>query len=165
MVIGKVSHTMIETAAADLRAALGVERWVADLGAQSPFESLESLLAAAHAAATPLTPDEIDEAISHHPRIGEKPVGQGTAQSFSRKEQGADADANTAAGIAQGNEDYERRFGRIFIIRAAGRTKPEILAELQRRLGLPADEELLIVGEQLRDIALLRLTALYTENA
>jgi hypothetical protein len=40
MVIGKVSHTMIETAAADLRAALGVERWVADLGAQSPFESL-----------------------------------------------------------------------------------------------------------------------------
>ena len=156
---------MIETSAADLRAALGVERWVADVGAQSPFDSLDALLAAAHAAATPLAPTEIDEAISHHPRIGEKPVGQGTAQDFSRREQGADADEFTAAGIAAGNEDYERRFGRIFIIRAAGRGKPEILAELQRRLTLPAEEELQIVGEQLRDIALLRLTALYTEDA
>ncbi len=156
---------MIETTPADLRAALGVERWVADVGAASPFDSLEQLLATAHAAATPLAAAEIDEATAHHPRIGERPVGQGTAQSFSRSEQGADPDAATAEALAAGNAAYEQRFGRIFIIRAAGRTKDEILAELTRRLALPDDEELLTVGEQLRDIALLRLEKLFGEEA
>jgi 2-oxo-4-hydroxy-4-carboxy-5-ureidoimidazoline decarboxylase len=156
---------MIETTPADLRAALGVERWVADLSAATPFDSLEDLLAAAHTAATPLAPSEVDEAISHHPRIGERAIGQGAAQDFSRREQGDDGDADTLAAIAQGNAAYEQRFGRIFIIRAAGRSKEEILAELQRRLTLPPDEELPIVGEQLRDIALLRLEQLYSEEA
>ncbi|WP_395640943.1 2-oxo-4-hydroxy-4-carboxy-5-ureidoimidazoline decarboxylase [Pseudolysinimonas sp.] len=156
---------MIETTPADLRAALGVERWVTDLTAASPFDSLETLLATAHTAATPLSPQEIDEAISHHPRIGEKPVGQGAAQDFSRTEQGDEGDAKTNAAIARGNEAYERRFGRIFIIRAAGRSRAEILDELERRLNLPPEEEVSIVGEQLRDIALLRLEKLYAEEA
>ena len=156
---------MIETKPDDLRAALGVERWVADLSAASPFDSLETLLVTAHTAATPLAPSEVDEAISHHPRIGEKPVGQGAAQDFSRREQGDDGDAETNAAIAAGNAAYEARFGRIFIIRAAGRSRAEILAELERRLALSPDEESPIVGEQLRDIALLRLEKLYAEEA
>ena len=156
---------MIETKPADLRAALGVERWVADVTAASPFDSLDSLLTTAHAAATPLTPTEIDEAIAHHPRIGEKPVGTGTAQNFSRREQGDEGDTETLAAIAAGNAAYEERFGRIFIIRAARRSKAEILGELERRLALPPDEEISIVGEQLRDIALLRLQTLYSEEA
>ena len=156
---------MIETTPSDLRAALGVERWVTDVTAASPFDSLEALLAAAHSAATPLAPEEVDEAISHHPRIGEKPAGQGQSQEFSRREQGSDGDPATLAAIAEGNAAYEARFGRIFIIRAAGRSKEEILAELHRRLTLPPDEEAVIVGEQLRDIALLRLEKLYAEEA
>ncbi len=156
---------MIETTPDDLRAALGVERWVTDLTAASPFDSLEALLATAHSAATPLAPEEVDEAISHHPRIGEKPKGEGRSQAFSRSEQGDDGDAATLATIAEGNAAYEQRFGRIFIIRAAGRSKDEILAELNRRLTLPDDEELSIVGEQLRDIALLRLEKLFSEEA
>ena len=156
---------MIETTPDDLRAALGVERWVTDLTAASPFDSLEALLATAHSAATPLAPEEVDEAISHHPRIGEKPVGQGAAQDFSRREQGADGDAATLAAIAEGNAAYEQRFGRIFIIRAAGRSKEEILAELERRLQLDPAVESEIVSEQLRDIAVLRLEKLFAEEA
>ncbi len=63
--------------------------------------------------------------------------------------------------LAAGNAAYEARFGRVFIIRAAGRTRAEILAELERRLQLDDATELLIVGEQLRDIALLRLEKLF----
>lgn len=156
---------MIETAPADLRAALGVERWVGELSAASPFASLDVLLAEAYAAASPLSAAEIDEAVSHHPRIGEQPTGEGVAQSFSRSEQGAAGDAATEAAIAAGNADYEQRFGRIFMIRAAGRSRAEILAELQRRLALDPEEELAVVAEQLREIALLRLTTLYEEEA
>ena len=167
---------MIETTPDDLRAALGINRWVADVQVASPFDSLESLMTTAHSAAIALTPDEIDEAISHHPRIGEKPRGEGVAQSFSRREQGteqgaegaaeqspeggAHGDAVTTTAIAAGNAAYEAKFGRIFIIRAAGRSRAEILTELTRRLELDPAAEITIVGEQLRDIALLRLEAL-----
>jgi 2-oxo-4-hydroxy-4-carboxy-5-ureidoimidazoline decarboxylase len=155
---------MIETTPDDLRAALGVERWVLEVSAGGPFASLDELLATASAAATPLSPEEIDEAIAHHPRIGEKPQGEGAAQSFSRAEQADAGDAQTNLAIAAGNKIYEQRFGRIFIIRAAGRSRSEILHELQRRLKHTPGEELAIVGEQLRDIALLRLEKLYGES-
>ncbi|HEV7949033.1 MAG TPA: 2-oxo-4-hydroxy-4-carboxy-5-ureidoimidazoline decarboxylase, partial [Glaciihabitans sp.] len=57
---------------------------------------------------------------------------------------------------------YEARFGRVFLIRAAGRSRAEILSELTRRLELDDETELAIVGEQLRDIALLRLTTQFS---
>jgi 2-oxo-4-hydroxy-4-carboxy-5-ureidoimidazoline decarboxylase len=81
---------------------------------------------------------------------------------MSRAEQG-DA-TELAAELAEGNAAYERRFRRVFIIRAAGRSRAEILAELNRRLQLDDTTELLIVGEQLRDIALLRLEKLFGQD-
>lgn len=143
-----------------LSASLAVRRWVEDVASRAPFATLDELLAVASAEATPLSPDEIDEAIAHHPRIGEKPKGEGTAQQFSRSEQGADTEF--ADEIAAGNAAYEERFGRVFIIRAAGRTRREILDELTRRLTLDDAVELQVVGEQLRDIALLRLEKLFS---
>jgi 2-oxo-4-hydroxy-4-carboxy-5-ureidoimidazoline decarboxylase len=144
---------------AGLAASLSVNRWIDEVAAGHPYESVAALLAAAENAATPLAAREIDEAIADHPRIGEKPVGDGASQNFSRSEQAGlgDADDELAAQIAAGNEAYEERFGRVFIIRAAGRTRAEILDELTRRLELPNASELEIVGEQLREIALLRL--------
>lgn len=154
---------MIELPEPDLRdalfAALAVTRWVDSVASAAPFESSDRLLTVAHDEATPLSTSEIDEAIAHHPRIGEKPVGQGAAQNFSRGEQASadSGDEQLAAALAVGNAAYEERFGRVFIIRAAGRSRAEILAELNRRLHLDDATELAIVGEQLRDIALLRL--------
>ena len=154
---------------AGLEAALSVRRWVTELASIAPFESLDELLDAARIAATPLDQGEIDEAMAHHPRIGERPVGTGTAAEHSRREQaslnhGHDVDADDAelsAAIHAGNVAYEARFERVFLIRAAGRTRAEILAELTRRLALDEATELAIVGEQLRAIALLRLAATF----
>ena len=49
----------------------------------------------------------------------------------------------------------------MFLIRAAGRSRPEILAELERRLRLDPDEEVGIVATELRDIALVRIPQLF----
>jgi 2-oxo-4-hydroxy-4-carboxy-5-ureidoimidazoline decarboxylase len=161
---------MIDLTDSDLRAALtaalSVERWINEVAASAPFESSEELLRVAHDAATPLSPEEITEAIAHHPRIGEKPVGEGAAQNFSRSEQqSVDADdADLAVALAAGNAAYEQKFGRVFLIRAAGRSRAEILAELNRRMQLPDSDELVIVGEQLRDIAVLRLETLFASD-
>jgi len=145
-----------------LTAALAVPRWVEDVAARAPFDSLAELQLVAYTEATPLAAAEIEQAIAHHPRIGEKPVGVGTAQALSRAEQGEATEL--AEELAAGNAAYEARFGRVFIVRAAGRTRAEILAELHRRLELDAATELVIVGEQLRDIALLRLEQLFAPH-
>lgn len=163
---------MIELDDATLRshllAALNVGRWADDVAAQWPFADADALITVAAAAATPLSAAEIDEAMAHHPRIGEKPVGDGAAQQFSRREQGsaADADDETLAQLlAEGNAAYEQRFDRVFLIRAAGRSRAQIVDELHRRLGLDDDTELRIVGAELRDIALLRLQTTFAEPA
>lgn len=149
----------------ELRACLHVERWVDEVADAAPYESLEALLAVAADAATPLSPAEIDEALGAHPRIGETPTGEGAAQRFSRSEQSsADSDdPELAAAIAAGNRRYEERFDRVFLIRAAGRSRAEILAELTRRLQLDDEAELSVVAEQLREITLLRIERLYAD--
>jgi 2-oxo-4-hydroxy-4-carboxy-5-ureidoimidazoline decarboxylase len=146
-----------------LTACLAVPRWVDDVASRAPYESLDQLLTAAQEAATPLSPDEVDQALSSHPRIGERASGEGQTQRFSAAEQASSAstDADLAAALAAGNAAYEERFGRVFLIRAAGRTRPEILAELQRRLALDPEIEIGIVGTELRDIALLRIPQLF----
>lgn len=151
-----------ETLRAVLPTALAVPRWVDDVVARAPYDTLDALVGAAIAAATPLSEVEIDQALSHHPRIGERPIGEGASQQLSRREQqAADADdAELAAAIVAGNRAYEERFGRVFLIRAAGRSRREVLAELERRLGNPDEAELAEVAEQLRQIAALRLRTL-----
>ena len=140
-----------------LTTALHVTRWVDEVAAGCPYPSVDSLVGVADLAARSLTPDEVDEALSTHPRIGEKAAG------LSAAEQSASAtdDPALVEAMAVGNETYEQRFGRIFLIRAAGRSRVEILAELHRRLGLSDDEEAAEVADQLRQIALLRLPTLF----
>lgn len=146
-----------------LHACLAVPRWINAVAVHAPYASTADLLDVARDAALSLSRREVDEALAEHPRIGEVPVAAPEqAQRFSRAEQdSADAgDETLAAAMIEGNKAYEERFGRVFLIRAAGRTRAQILAELHRRLQLPDDEEAQIVGHELRDIALLRLEAL-----
>lgn len=150
-----------------LSACLAVPRWVDEVAAGAPFPSLDALLEAAREAAPPSSPAEIDQAMAHHPRIGERVTGQSPAHRFASAEQQASrpddehpADERLAE-LAQGNAAYEKRFGRVFLIRAAGRSGPEILEELRRRLELDPETETAIVGAELRDIALLRIPQLF----
>ena len=85
-------------------------------------------------------------------------MGEGAAQTFSRNEQAGlgDDDEEIAAQIAAGNEAYEERFGRVFIIRAG----PHAPRDPRRTDAAPRAAQrhrVEIVGEQLREIALLRL--------
>ena len=83
---------------------------------------------------------------------------------MSRSEQsGVDpSDVDVQQALREGNLAYEERFGRVFLIRAAGRSAEEILSTLQERLRNDADAEDRIVAEQLREIALLRLRGTVT---
>ncbi|HEX8509693.1 MAG TPA: 2-oxo-4-hydroxy-4-carboxy-5-ureidoimidazoline decarboxylase [Propionibacteriaceae bacterium] len=146
-----------------LYACLHVRRWVEDVMAHSPYTSLLEILDVAAAAATPLSPAEIDEALADHPRIGERPSSESGSAAFSSDEQQASAssDEALAQALADGNAAYEAKFDRVFLVRAAGRDRETILGELHRRLQLDPDTELANVASELRDIALLRIPKLF----
>lgn len=145
-----------------LRPCLDVPRWVDQIADQRPFSSLQDLLDYASRAASPLTSREVESALAHHPRIGDRAAGNSSEAELSRAEQAALGDSsdtvNTA--LAEGNRTYEEKFGRVFLIRAAGRSKQEILEALQARISHSAAEEEPIVQQQLKEIAMHRLQGL-----
>lgn len=147
-----------QEAAAVLRPCLDVDRWVEQIVAARPYADAAALVTAAQTAAHPLTRDEIDAALAHHPRIGERAQGDSAEAGLSRGEQaGLSMDEQLTADLTRGNAEYERRFDRVFLIRAAGRTTQEILDSLNERLRNDDDTELGVVADQLRQIAVLRL--------
>lgn len=151
-------------AIAALRPCVDVTRWCEAVADERPYDSVEALVDRANAAAAPFTGGEIEAALVHHPRIGERADGETNEATMSRSEQaGVDpADADVQEALRAGNRAYEERFGRVFLIRAAGRRADEILASLQARLTHTDEEESHVVARQLREIALLRLKGVIT---
>ena len=158
MDLAEFNRLPAEDARGILRPCLDVDRWIDAIVAARPLADLDSAKAASRAAA-PLTTDEIDAAMAHHPRIGEKAKGDGAEAEHSSREQAGlgTLDDDVQARLAAGNAAYEERFDRVFLIRAAGRTPTEILAELERRMTNTEAEENTEVGKQLIEIAALRL--------
>lgn len=159
MTLDEFNEADRDAAVAWLRPCVDITRWCEELADWRPYASVDDLVARAEVAAEPFTVDEVDAAIAHHPRIGERARGERAEASMSRAEQ-AGVDPNDAAiadALAEGNRAYEQRFGRVFLIRAAGRSAQEILDTLTQRLANTPAEEQLVVAGQLREIAVLRL--------
>jgi 2-oxo-4-hydroxy-4-carboxy-5-ureidoimidazoline decarboxylase len=152
----------VEVTREALLGCLSVPRWADDVLAGQPYDDQDALIAAADAAARDLTDEELDQALSGHPRIGER--GGPRMSAASQKEQsGVDATAgDTAARLNAGNAAYEERFDRVFLIRAAGRDAEEILSHLERRLANDDATERAETVDNLRQIALLRLEAAHS---
>lgn len=145
-------------AAAQLTPCVDIPRWVSAIVDARPFSSEAELFAYAEKAAHPWTEAEIDAALAHHPRIGENARGNTTEAAMSRGEQaGVSTAVETQQALLEGNRAYEEKFGRVFLIRAAGRSAEDILAALDERLRHTPDEELETTAQQLREIAILRL--------
>jgi 2-oxo-4-hydroxy-4-carboxy-5-ureidoimidazoline decarboxylase len=141
-----------------LRPCLDVDRWVCALVDHRPYDSVEELTDAARTAADPFADDEVEAALAHHPRIGQRAAGGSAEATLSRSEQaGLTVDGDVPERLRAGNEAYEERFGRVFLIRAAGRSAAEILAALESRLTNDDETERRVVADQLRQIALLRM--------
>ncbi|MCW2830495.1 MAG: putative urate oxidase, N-terminal [Aeromicrobium sp.] len=148
-----------DVAAEVLRPCADVPAWIGELVAGRPYDDVDSLLTIAEAVAAAWGAAEIDTALARHPRIGESASGGGAEAALSTSEQ-ADIRGDEQA-IADGNRAYEETFGRIFLIRAAGRTSAEVLEQLTTRLDNDPATETAVVAGQLREIALLRLEGIF----
>ena len=148
-----------DSARKQLLVCLDVPRWADEVAAGRPFDNLNQIEDRMVDAAATLTDDELERALARHPRIGERAdAQQHDAEHSTREQSGVDAaDAELARELRDGNLAYEDRFGRVFIIRAAGRDGREILRELRRRLVNDDERERAETIEQLTQIALLRI--------
>ncbi|SFT55609.1 2-oxo-4-hydroxy-4-carboxy-5-ureidoimidazoline decarboxylase [Kosakonia arachidis] len=148
-----------DEAVALLQPCVAIPGWTAALVAARPFASIAALHQTAGDIAATWGHAELEQALSAHPRIGEKPAGSQAHAALSRQEQSAvdDRDTQLAAALREGNARYEARFGRVFLIRAKGRSGEEILHALEQRLTNSDAEEITAALEQLREITLLRL--------
>jgi 2-oxo-4-hydroxy-4-carboxy-5-ureidoimidazoline decarboxylase len=141
-----------------LLTCLRVPRWAAEVAGGRPYADYAALTAQAEASAAQLSDDDLSAALDGHPRIGERADAGHDAEFSAREQAQVDRDdADVMAALADGNREYEQRFDRGFLIRAACRSSSEILAELRRRLGNDDDTERAETVAALREIALLRL--------
>jgi 2-oxo-4-hydroxy-4-carboxy-5-ureidoimidazoline decarboxylase len=134
--------------------------WVGAVAARRPYPSAEALFAAADAALIDLGDDELHAALAGHPRIGER-AGRGHAAGSGSEQAGvARSSAATIEALAEGNRDYEARFGHVYLVCATGRSGDELLAVLRERLTNDPSTEWDTTREELRKINRLRLARL-----
>ena len=142
-----------------LRACCVADAWLRGMRECLPFPSVEAALARSDELVLALDEAGVDQALAAHARIGERRTGDSAEDRWSRSEQaGALAVAtDVRARLAEGNRRYEERFGRVFLVRAAGRSAEEMLAHLEERLGNDDDTEQDVVRRELAEIVRLRL--------
>jgi 2-oxo-4-hydroxy-4-carboxy-5-ureidoimidazoline decarboxylase len=149
------------SAASEVLPCCGSRAWARKLAEQRPFAEVQEMLESSDRVWASLNAEDWQEAFDSHPRIGQHHARAATAESlrWSSDEQRAamsDEEATKLA-LAEGNRQYEEKFGRIFIVCASGKSAAEILALLNARLHNSAEFEWREAAEQQRQITQLRL--------
>jgi len=161
-VLARWNFLPLAAAADEILPCCGSRAWADGMVARRPLLNEAALLAASDGVWQSLTEPDWLEAFRSHPRIGESGSPEAVSPqsaAWSEQEQRNVADANGALRIAlaEGNRAYERRFDRIFIVCATGKSPAEILKILQRRMENGEQTELQEAVEQQRQITQIRL--------
>jgi len=154
--LGSFNAAPAEAAERDLLACCASGTFAKAIADGRPYQDPAALVAATDAAFDVLSWDDIVEAMSEHPRIGDRAVRTG----MSAAEQSGAAAASDAVRqrLADGNLAYEQRFGHVFLICASGLSGQEMLTSLQARLGNDEETERAVVRAELLKITRLRMT-------
>lgn len=161
-VLARWNQIASEAATQEILACCGSSSWARGLAARRPFDDESSLVAASNQIWNGLTSQDWMEAFSKHPRIGERKLpavgGERSATWSVEEQQGmATAEQRLQIALAEGNRAYERRFERVFIVCATGKSAAEMLEILRRRLRNDDAMELREAAEEQRKITNIRL--------
>ncbi|MFC0447916.1 2-oxo-4-hydroxy-4-carboxy-5-ureidoimidazoline decarboxylase [Rhodococcus jostii] len=134
--------------------------WAQRMAVGRPFPSADALYTAAENVLGDLTESEIDAALAGHPRIGDRADNPSSAREQSAV---AAADDDVRARLRAGNEEYEQKFGHVYLVCASGRSAQELLDVLRDRLGNDGATERKILRTELAAINRIRLERLLGE--
>jgi 2-oxo-4-hydroxy-4-carboxy-5-ureidoimidazoline decarboxylase len=158
----------VDEAVREILPCCSSKAWAAGMAARRPFSDVSNLLAASEETWSNLSAADWMEAFRGHPRIGDSlatPSVSDQSVTWSAQEQKNVAAAGDAVKIAlaEANQEYEQRFRNTFIVCATGKSAPEILEILRRRLQNDGPTELRQAAEQQRQITRIRLTKWLSE--
>ncbi len=167
--VHRLNHLSESACIEAIQRCCGSTRWARQLTSDRPFHSRAHLHGQAAHRWWHLGHADWHEAFQHHPRIGADVARLrekfAATASWSEGEQAGLTNANEATlqALAQGNRDYEARYGHIFLICASGLTAAQMLACLQSRMENDPIAELHIAAGEQAKITALRLEKLVTD--
>lgn len=131
--------------------------WAEQIAGSRPFADLKALFDTADAVLAKLPESEIDDALSGHPRIGER-----TESASSIREQSgvSSATEDIFAELRQKNAEYEDKFGHVYLVCASGKSGTELLDILRGRLRNDPATERSVLRTELAAINRIRLARL-----
>ena len=140
-------------AKAELLKCCSSKKWVDQILGYRPFETPAEVLSVSENVWFKLDHADWLEAFNAHPRIGDISSLRrsfASTESLAENEQSGvnRASEGTLKALAQGNQDYENKFGFIFIVCATGKSAEEMLHLLTQRISNEPEEELTIAAKE-----------------
>lgn len=140
----------------------GSMAWVKMMLTHFPVDDLVELLETSEEVWFECGEDDWREAFSKHPKIGdidslEKKFADTAAWASGEQSGVQSASRETLEALAEGNKQYEEKFGYIFIVCASGLSAEEMLVMLQTRLKNNPAEEIKIAADEQNKITRGRL--------
>ena len=166
MTIVEFDHLSMEEKKELLQKCCGSTAWINKMLAAGPFKNFPELLDAAEENWYACGQQDWLEAFQHHPKIGDinslKQKYVNTAAWASNEQSGVNAASDKILeDLSAGNDDYEKKFGYIFIVCATGKSAAEMLEMLNSRLLNDPEEEIKIAAEEQNNITKIRLEKLF----
>lgn len=161
-VLARWNRLSAEEAAEEILPCCGSRAWASGLAARRPISDEASLTTVSDEIWNHLNAQDWMEAFAKHPRIGEQKAphlapAQSAKWSAQEQQNVAESGESVLKALAEGNQEYECRFGRVFIVCATGKSAPEMLDILRRRLQNDDAAELHEAAEEQRKITIIRL--------
>ena len=169
MTIAEFDHLPEEKKKELLTQCCGSSAWVDKMLTIFPVEDLVELLEAAEEKWNECSEKEQMIAFEHHPKIGDinslKEKFADTAAWAEVEQSGVNSsNEKILHQLAISNEDYENKFGFIFIVCATGKSAEEMLTDLHLRINNSKEEEIKIAAVEQLKITQLRLEKLFGIN-
>jgi 2-oxo-4-hydroxy-4-carboxy-5-ureidoimidazoline decarboxylase len=165
MTLDELNKLSVRDAAQVFNQCCAAQSWVQQMVAARPFANVEELIKAAECIWHTMSEADFLEASEAHPQIGNVDTLRAkyaNTKTLAAGEQSSVAVASeqTLQDLAQGNRDYLKKFGFIFIVFATGKSAEQMLELLQARLPNDRSTEIKNAAEEQRKITDLRLRKL-----
>lgn len=149
-----------------LQSCCDCSAWADRVVLSAPFSTAGALMDCCAAEWLRATEEEVLEAFSGHPQIGDMNALRNKYASTASAEQGqvSNADETVLLALREQNQLYLEKFGFIFIICATGKSASQMLALLISRINNSPDEELANGAKEQGKIMNLRLSKLLEDD-
>ncbi len=166
MTIANFDHLPVDQKREQLQKCCGSKIWIDKMLLAPPAEDLVDLLETAEEKWYECSEKDWLEAFEHHPKIGDinslKKKYSSTVAWASNEQAGVSmASDEILEALSKGNDDYEKKFGYMFIVCATGKSADEMLKILQSRLPNNPEVEITMAAEEQNKITKLRLEKLF----